>query len=1163
MSTSNSIRNNTNATSSLPAGANAMLNNNFDLNAFLADAQSNEEFINNLVASFENDRSTIANKELKTAASHAIVAIRGFNLLKVADQVKDSDFKHQVLFSIMYATRFWAFNFKTSSKNYVATPVTIGNEDYQMGRKTRAMYYRDCLEYVITQSGNDATDALATFDWGVTRVLNKFRLLTDDEINETKNMSPETKQAQLKLRLVPQYTGNGVSLVLTRNTVLMTLAKGAVINIGNITYTNKRDRRFSISGKDMVNNTIQALSRVVIHPSFLVDNNGRTDTVYSSNPVDVEGTLNKLFMIKMNKVSIDKLFTSNTKRKIVSINEAGRLKDLSHPASMIPGDYLKTGFVSSSESISGYVDEAIDVAGLAQFIRNPISNEIISVLSAENINKAVSRNDKLEKDTWLLGKQRCFVVLDATSAQDFNDFGPAPIIANEQLIKRTGLARITSRMANGGIKAVTNYHSSNANGPIIVSPAAFKGGILAALMLVLFKKDVPLSDLARVQPEKIAQAISFIEQQAVTLEFMGRELKGFYADLELNVSNAYFVEEWKYTGEDVDSNELKDLLDRSEDIFEQGNKTPSALRDKVMSMVVADPNFSAVEYIHNLVEEGAVVAKKPTTRYTASLFSQIAQWHGIDKAEALIDSLIKRLPKEEKVAKKIAMTILRGETNPKNLISSFNIEDIANIIMSVFLETNRTPLEDVDTYPIAVFNRIVDLLTNGEELSNNKDTYFKAYFGNSEVIIPGNKSFYDKVDEKDGSFLASGLLKDLLTAAKGCIEINDKGMKFNATSQEGEAMKFQATIQNRLFGKNLGYIETTGTYQIMLNKLGKPLARDEALITEPAMFDIKGNVGVLNSVKHPAYFKDASASFTVTRTTFGDSLIDFAFRKAVFMSTYTIMVTEDDVDGDARQLSNDGYALPPFVGPYNEFNGKSFAEFMEDEQKGCKLVGKKLAIMDTKMKDFHDALQGASSAKANIGVFTSSKYKYEAVLSGLVGQAFEGTDGNFYNVTDDSVYMICNTLSRLCQTEAMDNVKQSDSNGHKKEFISVLAAPHKFTTALRVSSNENVLEVRNNYTVALANRLQREVFAEWNVADDFGMTMAQALCKAALLIEAKGTKYMNIFSARFQAKRIEEVTSNLVTGSVANEYNLVGYDVSDSADASSMYAYVYNKFAAL
>ena len=56
---------------------------------------------------------------------------------------------------------------------------------------------------------------------------------------------------------------------------------------------------------------------------------------------------------------------------------------------------------------------------------------------------------------------------------------------------------------------------------------------------------------------------------------------------------------------------------------------------------------------------------------------------------------------------------------------------------------------------------------------------------------------------------------------------------------------------------------------------------------------------------------------------------------------------------------------------------------------------------------------------------------------------------------------------------------------------------------------------------------------------------------------------MNIFSARFQSKRIEEVTTNLVTGSVENEYNLVGYDVSDSADASSMYAYVYNKFAAL
>lgn len=1163
MSTKQAIQTNTNSTVSLP-GVNTMLNTNFDLNSFFSDAITTEDFVQSIVASYDEERNTIETKELKTAAARAITVIRGFNLLTIADKLQDSEFKHQVLYAIMSVTKYWNFNVRTNSKNFVFTPVTIGNEDYQMGRKTRAMYYRDSLEYVITQAGHDASKALEVFDEGVNRVLSKFRLMTDTEINESKNLTDEAKTNQLKLRLVTPYTKSGVSLILTRNTVLMVLAKGAMINIGdNIQFTNKRERRFSISGKDMTNGVLEVLDRVVIHPSFIVDNNGRNETVYSSNPVEVDGILNKLFMIKLNKLSFDKLFTSTTKRKIVTINENGKLKDLEHPAAMIPGTYLESGFVSSSEAISGYIDEAKDVAGLAQFIRNPLNNDIVSVLSVENINKAVSRNDKLEKDTWLLGKEKCFVVLDATSFQNFNDFGPAPIIANEALIKRVGLSRITSRMANGGIKAVTNYHPSNANGPVIVSPAAFKGGLLAALMLVVFKKDVPLSDLARVQPEKIKLAIDFLESQATTIEFMGRELKGFFVDLDLNVSNAYFVEEWKYTGEDVDCNELKELLDRSEDIFEQGNKTPSALRDKVMSMVVADKNFSAVEYIHNLVAEGTVVAKKPTTRYTASLFSQIAQWHGIDKAEQLVDSLIKRLPKEEKASKKIAMTILRGEKNPTNLISSVTIEEVSNIVISVFAETQRLPLEDVDTYPISVFERLTDLLNQGKELITNKDTYFKVIFGNEEVILPANKMFYDHIDNREGSFLASGLMKDLLIAAKGCIEVTDKGMKFNSTSVTGEGMKLEATIQNRLFGKNLGYIETTGTYQIMLNKLGKPLHRDEVLMTELSLFNLEGTVGKLNSVKHPAYFKDASASFTVTKTSFGDSLIDFAFRKAAFMSTFTIMVTEDDVDGDARQFSNDGYNLPSFVGPAKEFNGTSFLNFIKDEQEGCKLINKTLNVKSTNMKEFHDALQGASSAKANIGMFTASKYKYEAILPSLVGKVFEGTDGNFYNVTDESVYMICNTLSRLVQTEAMDNVKQSDQSGFHKEFISVLAAPHKFTTALRVGPNDNVLDVRNDYVISLATRLDREILVDWNVPSDFGMTMAQALCQAALIIEAKGTKYMDVFSARFNAKRIEEVTTNLITKSCDNEYSLVGYDLTDSGDSSSMYAYVLNKFLGL
>ena len=1158
-----------NNNSTTVTGANAMIKKEFDLSAFLVSAEATEDYLQSVVEQFQADRNKTENKELKNAAATAITFIRGVNLLLVADKMKDSNFKHQVLHAIMSVTRYWSFNFKVSNnKNYIPTPVTVGNEDYQMGRKTRAMYYRDSLEHVLTQAGCDSTNALATFDYGITRIVNVFRLLTDDEINVSKNLSPAAKEAQLKLRIVPGYTKNGVSLILTRNTVLMSLSRGAIINVGTQEVINKRDRRFSISGKDMVNGIIESMDRVVIHPTFTVDNYGRKDTVVSSSTINVDGVLNKLFMLKLNKLSVDKLFTSTTKRKIVTIDEQGKLKDLAHPAAVVPGTYVTTGFVSSSEAIGGYVDTANTVKGLAEFVTNRSTGNVESVLSVENINKAVSRNDKLEKDTWLLGKEKCFVVLDATSAQDFNDFGPAPIVANRDLILRTGLARITSRMANGGIKAVTNYHGSNAYGPVIVSPAAFKGGILAALSLSVFKKDIPMSELATMiaaNGNLVQAALNHLESNADTINFMGRELKGFYVDLDLNVSNAYFVEEWKYTGEDVDSNELKELLDRSEDIFNQANKTPSALRDKVMSMVVADKDFSAVEYIHGLVQEGTVVAKKPTTRYTTSLFSQIAHSHGVDKAEALIDSLIKRLPIEEKCTKKIAMTVLRGETAPKGLISTVTIEAIAQLMIASFAEAQRMPLDDVDTYPISIFEKTIGTMNNGsEKLDNKKPTYFKVVFGGQEVIVPGNKLFFDSVEEKDGTFLASGLMKELLIAAKGCIEVTDKGMKFNKSSVEGEGSKLHATIQNRLFGKNLGYIETTGTYQIMLNKLGKPLAKDEVLMTDLSLFDLDGRyTGRLNSVKHPAYFKDASASFAVTQFSFGDAMIDFAFRKAAFMSTYSIMVTEDDVDGDARQFSNDGYALPWFKGPSTEFNGIEFINFMNDEQKGCKLLGKGLEIKKTSMSDFHKALQGASSAKANIGLFTSSKYKYEAVLSGMVNKVFEGTDGNFYNVSDDTSYMICHTLARLCQSEAMDNVKQSDSNGKEKEFISVLAAPHKFTTALRVPADSDILEVRNAYVLMLAQRLTLEVFPTWNVPADFGMTMAQALCHAALLIEAKGTKYMNVFSPRFQAKRIEEVTTNLILGGNASEYNLTEYDLTDSADSDSMYAYVLNKFLAL
>ena len=1165
MSTQQAIQ--TRLNNNAPQGINIMntVNPAFNLNAFLTAAQdTSTDFISTVLDQFHAEGQAAGIQEIKSGAGKAIAAIRAYNLKKNSDKLGDTQLKHQVLHSVMQLAKSWMFLVQVNSPRFTPSVITIGNKDYEEGRKTIAEYNRDCLAYVLAQTGN-GDEALATFDKFMVEILGKFRLATDEEIDRVKSLSVEAKADRKKLRLVTPYTGAGVNLMFTRFATMLFLNKGQTITIGNVEVTAKRDRRFSISSSDLVNGSIESLDRVVIHNEVIQDNNGRSAIFPTVGTSEVNGRLNKLFLLKMNKISFDKLNTP-TKRKVLSISDAGKLKDLAYPAVNLPSVYGNTGFVSSSEAESGYVNDRIDVACLADFVGEGMKS---GVITSGDVNKAVSRNDKLEKDSgWALGKQNCFIVIDATDNKGFEDFGPAPIIGNRKTVLRTGLARVTSRMIEGGIKAVMNYHSSNENGPVIVSPAAFKGGILSAMMITLFKDTnltiSQLFQLANNNPAFLASAYAQFESTCTTMNFMGRELRGFYADLELSVSNAYFVEEWKYTGEDVDVNELEVMMSRSEDIFAQGNKVPSALRDKVMAMVVADPTFSAVEYIKELHDKGEIVPKKPVTRYTSSLFSQIAQWHGVDVAENLIDSLISRLPVEEKATKKMAMTILRGEKNPKNVRTTVNIEQVVDILLNSYIKSKELPMEDVDTYSLDVLESINTLLLGDRKLIQDKATYFKVVFGNQEILVPANKMFYDQIKETGTKFLATGFLKDLLKAAKGCIEVGTNGsIKHNPSSVKVEGIFFEAEIQRRLFGKNLGYIETYGTYQIMLNKLGGSTHRSEVYMTELSLVSKeKGNVVRVNSVKHPAYFKDASASFTVVSFSFGDSLVDFAYRKAAFMSTYTIMITEDDVDGDARQFSDDGFVLPSFQGPSKEFNGKEFLTFLKDEQVSCKIVGTELNLKATSMHKFHLALQGVSSAKANIGLFTASKYKYEATLSGLVGQAFEGTDGDFYNVTEHDVYVICNTLSRLVQTEAMDNVKQNANNFDDK-FISELTAPHKFTTGLYVPSNGDVLQVRNDYVVAIAARLQNELFNRWNVDAGFGMTMAQALCKSALLIEAKGTKYMNLFSNRFQAKRTEEILMNIATRADHQEFNVSGYDLTDSADAGSMYAYVLNKFLAL
>lgn len=1104
-------------------------------------------WIEELIQSVDGENKSKEAAELKRATQTAITAVRAFRLYELAIASGYNTLAHQVLRSVLEFTKYWKNKYDTKTTTRPLTVVS-NTQEYREGRKTREAYYRDSLVYIASQSAKDISEVLEIFDKGVTTILNQFRVTTDEELDK---MSGSISKRNYTLTYVPPVADEVVQLRITANALLMSVKRGTVFTVGNLSVSMKRDQRYSITVADMTNNVFPALARVNIHAKVdQLDGHGRSYQVISESISEVKGSLlNKLFLLKMNRIAIDKLFTSDTKRKVISIAPNGKLEDVSYPSREVRGVYLNTGLVSTSEAAAGYVDATRDVNGLIQFVGNGITKVALTV---NQVNKTISRNDKQEKTTWAIGTHRVFVLADVTSAENFNDFGAGTFLVNEAFMNKYGLCRVTSRMAQGGVKAVTNYADCNKNGPLILSPNAFKGGIVSALML----RGAKIETLSKLVTLDTDRYVKHFENTLETIEFNGRELKGFYVDVELNISNAYLVEQYKIRGEELEVDVVDALIASAEDVIEHTNKMPSALRNMVMYRLVNEPDFEVVPFLQAMVEAGNIVAKAPVTRHTASVFQSIAQWHGQEEAQLLIDSLIKRLPVSARIPKQLAAQYVM---NTFNVVKTVAVQDILEIMISES-EANRSPLLDnVDTYPLETKGRLFNLF-GYEEDAPQVAKFYNITFGSKSVMVPATtNSFYVAERETLRTFLATGFLKDVMSFAKACTEVTEAGDTFTTpNSFAGEGAKLEAIVQGRLLGKNFGYIETKGTYQVMLNLVGANIARDEVRVTDLNMFreanEVNAQALEVNGCKHPAYFKDAAAGYAMVQHAFQSDIANFAMSKAAFMSVYTIMILENDIDGDTQQFSRDGHRLPLFKGPSAEFNGIEFTNFLNEEQKDARLVGKSVKVLQSTMPELHDALYAAASAKSNIGMFTAVKYKYEAVLQGV--ESFVGTDGNTYDMDADTRYMITNTLSRLCQTEAMDNVKQVGVDG-REAFIMELVAPHNFT-GMFLKSGETEEEVRAERMKAIVARLNTNVFPNWNVPADFATVMVEALAHAAILMKSKGHVALDIFSNRTAVKRFNEVVNNLAEGTDNNTFDMKGSlsVLSESSDSASLYAYL-------
>ena len=205
------------------------------------------------------------------------------------------------------------------------------------------------------------------------------------------------------------------------------------------------------------------------------------------------------------------------------------------------------------------------------------------------------------------------------------------------------------------------------------------------------------------------------------------------------------------------------------------------------------------------------------------------------------------------------------------------------------------------------------------------------------------------------------------------------------------------------------------------------------------------------------------------------------------------------------------------------------------------------------MQQLHNAMYAAACASSNIGAFTAVKYKYEAVLQGV--ESFIGTDGTSYTLSEEDRYMITNTLSRLCQTEAMDKVKQDGSKAPTK-LIMELVAPHCFNNVTPFGG-ESAEQRHEAQMKTVAERITK-VSEKWNVPADFGTLVAESLNHAAQLMKQKGHLALDVFSNRVADKFFNDVVDNRDIANYKSVYCLEGKyaDLVNSSDASSLYAFL-------
>ena len=1114
---------------------------------------ASQEYIATCVANMEAEAAKAATAELNYVVSKALGFI---NAVKVLKEVGLASLEgRQILRGILEYSR----SFKRLAKFRAPTPVNTSVENY---RVTIAKYMEDTLEF-YSHVNNLGSELVTEFVWGVQNITNVFRCLTDEEIKGSKSYSDKN----LDLEYVAPID-QPVRVAVRYGAVVLTAKAGTVIEYSNGTkFVINADRSVGINSADVKSGVLATMAKVMFHNERTkTDDNGKVEYFFDEQGTDVAGSIfNKIFMVKSNKINLDKLLDDKTgmKAKVLAIKLSGKLEDLPYPAHNLFNVYgRRSGMVSLQEAKSGYIVDINNVRALIEF-KDGIA------LSIENINKAIARADKQEKDNgWSAGTWRVFVAYDLTTGLTTvaNEvLGTGCIFMPEIFFDRYGLSRVTSRMFRGGVKAATHFDSDfEAAYPDcgLVGPSAFKGGFLGLLSL-LGKEFESLAVFAEnnIAGRALVDGLQgSLEKHLQTVKFQGEDVKGLWVNIPLQITNAIMVEQYQWAGEKDDNDSILERASNLANIL----SVPNGFRDHAMSLAVEDENFSMVDYIQQGLEDEIIVEKANITRHTTSLFQTAMMWGGPAKVTKLINAVIESMPKG-RAGKVLAAQYL---TAKYDVVARINAKDIANMMINAAEENASELLLDVATYPLALRSGILGLFQHDAEAKTAQ--WVEINFNGTKICVPTHNFFYNpnQAIETNKSFVATGFMKEVLEAVKRAINVKadetSVAYSVQANRLNGEGKFLQAKLQSRLLGKNFGHLYTVGTYQLMLPSLNRDIEVYEVEVTDGTMFmpvNENGTTSVfpgslkVNGVKYPAYFEDAFAGYVLFETDMGSDIVNFAMRKACFMNIETIMIMQNDCDGDLHQFTNDGFHLPLYNGPRGQFNQASFLKFLEDEYTGNTLC-KRRKLHETSMEDFQAAIFAAGNAKDNIGKYTATKYVYETVLQGV--ESFVTTTGNIVEVNGKLRHRVISTLSYLCQVEAMDNIKQN-SDGTVIENILDLVAVSRLSN-FKDFGTKTADQHRAAALKAIKSRLASFFTTEgWDVDMDLADIMTEALHYCANLKRANATPAYNIFNARINDnKRFEALALELSGEKVEESFNYEGAYASsiDGIDSRSMYAYV-------